>query len=195
MPLFRTYCIERWSIDVENDIQEVTSTCGNGWSENIAGTSNWSCEFSVFIDYFNSLESPFFDPVPNNSAGTAINLKPQFMELYPGQRVLLTARFGGPGLSATVHHELQGSALVSKIGWENPCKNPIKGMLSVKGNGPINYTFEKLGLLTPLLSATPATSMAFGDDIPFVNAKTPKTPDTHAAANAKSEADKPVLKA
>ena len=182
---FRTYCVERWAVDIQNELQEVTSTCSGGFVERIAGANSWTADVSFFVDYYNDLESPIFDGAPNNAAGTALNLKPQFCDWNAGQRVLITLRVGGPGKNATTFHELQGFGLISQINVENPAKNPIKMTLQVQSSGPIKYVTSKLNEAVSLFPNAP-TGFAPFDNLQGVEPK---------KAEAKKEDEKPASKA
>lgn len=155
VPTWQTFCVERWALNLTNETQDVTTTCGNGWVDRIAGYSSGTIDVSFFVDY-----ATLADPAAEGTPATAFPNVPQYALFAPGQRVFATLRIGGPGKTATTFHEIEGWFIVSGMNIENPAKNPVKFTLQGESAnasdfaGVVSYVGNRLGDVAALITAT-----------------------------------------
>ncbi len=112
-----TYCVENWSLNLSNELADVTTTCSNGWVERIAVASSGQLTFSLFFD------------------GSGITA------FAPGTKFTATLNVGGPvGSSPGTQHSFGGTFIVSGQTVENPAKSVVKVNVTADSTGAITYS-------------------------------------------------------
>lgn len=110
-----TFCVESWTVTLNNDVQDVTDTCSVGWIERIGGVSDASLSASMWYD-------------PAQVGGGQITL------LFTGALISFVADIGNSG------NTIAGNFIVSTVGVENGAKPAVKLTFTALSSGQVTIT-------------------------------------------------------
>ncbi len=106
-----TICVESWTIELRNDVQDVTTTCSGGFIDRIDGCTDATLTFTGFYD----------------------STAPILTGVQPGYELEFEADIG-----STID-KITANFIVQTVNIENPAKSTVKFTVTAVSTGSITY--------------------------------------------------------